>query len=154
TPDTRKRWLGSDERCPIADSRWRPRSRWTIFSACPACYAGMARGHPSLSRPAETAPLARARMRSSRHPRCLDSFRWAPPTLYPILRVHRPIHGFRTLQVSQLRVRTPEPMDVTLDGEIAGKIPGNFEVVPAGLRVITSPSFKDKHRSARGPSRL
>ena len=66
--------------------------------------------------------------------------------LYPILRVHRPIHGIRTLQVSQLRVRTPEPMDVTLDGEIAGKIPGNFEVVPAGLRVITSPSFKDKHR--------
>ena len=66
--------------------------------------------------------------------------------LYPILRVHRPIRGFRTLQVSQLRVRTPEPMDVTLDGEIAGKLPGNFEVVPAGLRVITSPSFKDQHR--------
>jgi undecaprenyl-diphosphatase len=66
--------------------------------------------------------------------------------LYPLLRVHRPIRGFRTLQVSRLRVRTPEPMDVTLDGEIAGKIPGNFEVVPAGLRVITSPNFKDKHR--------
>ena len=66
--------------------------------------------------------------------------------LYPILRVHRPIRGIRTLQVSRLRVRTPEPMDVTLDGEIAGKIPANFEVVPAGLRVITSPSFKEKHR--------
>ena len=66
--------------------------------------------------------------------------------LYPILRVHRPIRGFRTLQVSRLRVRTAEPMDVTLDGEIAGKIPANFEVVPAGLRVITSPSFKEKHR--------
>jgi len=66
--------------------------------------------------------------------------------LYPILRVHRPIRGFRTLQVSRLRVRTPEPIDVTLDGEIAGKIPANFEVVPAGLRVITSPSFKEKHR--------
>ena len=66
--------------------------------------------------------------------------------LYPILRVHRPIRGFRTLQVSQLRVQTPQPMDVTLDGEIAGTLPGNFEVVPAGLRVITSPSFKDQHR--------
>jgi len=66
--------------------------------------------------------------------------------LYPILRVHRPIRGFRTLQVSRLRVGTPEPMDVTLDGEIAGKIPGSFEVVPTALRVITSPSLKDKHR--------
>ena len=66
--------------------------------------------------------------------------------LYPILRVHRPIRGFRTLQVSRLRVRTHEAMDVTLDGEIAGKLPGTFEIVPAGLRVITSPSFKEKHR--------
>jgi len=66
--------------------------------------------------------------------------------LYPLLRVHRPIRGFRTFQVPQLRVRTPEPMDVTLDGEIAGKLPGKFEVVPGGLRVITSPNFKDKHR--------
>jgi diacylglycerol kinase family enzyme len=37
-------------------------------------------------------------------------------------------------------------MDVTLDGEIAGKIAGTFEIVPAGLRVITPASFKDKHR--------
>jgi YegS/Rv2252/BmrU family lipid kinase len=66
--------------------------------------------------------------------------------LYPILRVHRPIRGFRTLQVSQLRVRTHEAMAVTLDGEIAGTLPGTFEIVPAGLRVITPPSFKEKHR--------
>jgi YegS/Rv2252/BmrU family lipid kinase len=66
--------------------------------------------------------------------------------LYPILRVHRPIRGFRTLQVSRLRVRTHEAMDVTLDGEIAGTLPGTFEIVPAGLRVITSPTFKERHR--------
>ena len=66
--------------------------------------------------------------------------------LYPVLRVHRPIRGFRTLQVSRLRVKTSRSMDVTLDGEIAGKLPGTFEVVPAGLRVITSAKFKDKHR--------
>jgi len=66
--------------------------------------------------------------------------------LYPILRVHRPIRGFRTLQVSRLRVRTNEAMDVTLDGEIAGKLPGTFEIVPAGLRVITSPTFEEQHR--------
>jgi len=66
--------------------------------------------------------------------------------LYPILRVHRPIRGIRTLQVSRLRVQTREAMDVTLDGEIAGKLPGTFEIVPAGLRVITSAKFRDKHR--------
>ena len=66
--------------------------------------------------------------------------------LYPLLRVHRPIRGFRTLQVSRLRVKTSRSMDVTLDGEIAGKLPGSFEIVPAGLRVITSAKFKDKHR--------
>jgi diacylglycerol kinase family enzyme len=37
-------------------------------------------------------------------------------------------------------------MDVTLDGEIAGKIPGTFEIVPSGLRVVAPVSFKDKHR--------
>jgi len=65
---------------------------------------------------------------------------------YPALGVHRKIHGFRTMQVSRLRVETPQPMDVTLDGEIGGKIPGTFEVVPAGLRVITPASFKDGNR--------
>jgi YegS/Rv2252/BmrU family lipid kinase len=66
--------------------------------------------------------------------------------LYPILRIHRPIRGFRTLQLSRLRVTTHQSMDVTLDGEITGKLPGTFEIVPAGLRVITSASFKEKHR--------
>jgi diacylglycerol kinase family enzyme len=66
--------------------------------------------------------------------------------LYPIVGLHRPIRGFRTLQVSRLRVQTREPMDVTLDGEIAGNIPGTFEIVPAGLRVIAPPSVKDRHR--------
>jgi len=66
--------------------------------------------------------------------------------LYPIFRVHRRIRGFRTLQVSRLRVQTRQPMDVTLDGEIAGKLPGTFEIVPGGLRVVAPVSFKDKHR--------
>ena len=66
--------------------------------------------------------------------------------LYPTLGVHRRIRGFRTLQVSRLRVQTPQPMDVTLDGEIDGRIPGTFEVVPAGLRVITPMSFRGDHR--------
>ena len=66
--------------------------------------------------------------------------------LYPIFGIRRPIRGFQTLQVSRLSVRTREPMDVTLDGEIAGKVPGTFEVVPGGLRVIAPKSNRDKHR--------
>ena len=66
--------------------------------------------------------------------------------VYPIIRVHRRIRGFRTLQVSRVDVRTRQPMDVTLDGEIAGKIPGTFEIVPAGLRVVAPVSLKDTHR--------
>jgi len=66
--------------------------------------------------------------------------------LYPTLGVHRRIDGFRTLQVSRLRVQTQQPMDVTLDGEIVGQIPGTFEVVPAGLRVITPATFEHDHR--------
>jgi undecaprenyl-diphosphatase len=72
--------------------------------------------------------------------------KWLRSALYPILGVHRPIRGFRTLQVSRVRVQTREPMDVTLDGEIAGKIPGTFEIVPAGLRVIAPASVKERHR--------
>jgi YegS/Rv2252/BmrU family lipid kinase len=56
--------------------------------------------------------------------------------LYPALRVHRRIRGFRIMQVSRLTVRPTNPMDVTLDGEITGRIPGTFDVVRGGLRVI------------------
>lgn len=57
--------------------------------------------------------------------------------LYPILGVRRKIHGIRTLQVSRLRITTKQPMDLTLDGEIDGQLPATFEIVPAGLRVLT-----------------
>jgi diacylglycerol kinase family enzyme len=72
--------------------------------------------------------------------------RWLRSALYPILHVHRPIHGIRTLQVSRLRVHTERPMELTLDGELDGQTPATFEVVPAGLRVLTPASIKDRHR--------
>jgi len=43
-------------------------------------------------------------------------------------------------------VQPPVPMDVTLDGEIAGKIPGRFDVVPGGLKVVTPAGFRNNHR--------
>jgi diacylglycerol kinase family enzyme len=60
--------------------------------------------------------------------------------------VRRGIRGIRTLQVSRLKVRPTHSMDVTLDGEIAGKAPGIFEVVPAALQVITPTHFRENHR--------
>ena len=72
--------------------------------------------------------------------------RWLRSALYPILGVHRPIRGIKTIQVSRLRVHTEVPMDLTLDGEIDGKIPATFEIVPARLRVLTPGSFKESHR--------
>jgi undecaprenyl-diphosphatase len=57
--------------------------------------------------------------------------------LYPAVGAHRRIRGIRTLQVSRLTVRPGASMDVTLDGDIAGRLPGVFEVIPRGLRVIT-----------------
>lgn len=62
---------------------------------------------------------------------------------YPVVGLHRPIRGFRLLAVSSLRVRPANPTDVTLDGEIGGTLPGTFEVVPAGLRVITPPGTRE-----------
>ena len=65
---------------------------------------------------------------------------------YPALGVHRSIRGFRTMQVSRLTVQPTDPIDVTLDGEIAGPVSGTFDVVRGGLQVITPASFKDDRR--------
>jgi diacylglycerol kinase family enzyme len=66
--------------------------------------------------------------------------------LYAAIGLHRKIRGFRILRVSSLTVHPPTSMDVTLDGEIAGKIPGRFDVVPGGLKVITRMGFGNNHR--------
>jgi len=66
--------------------------------------------------------------------------------LYPAVGLHRKIRGFRTMQVSRLTVSPTDPMDVTLDGEIAGPVSGTFDVVRGGLRIITPASFMDDRR--------
>jgi YegS/Rv2252/BmrU family lipid kinase len=62
---------------------------------------------------------------------------------YPALGLHRKIRGFRTMQVSRLTVMPTDPIEVTLDGEIAGPVSGTFDVVRGGLRVITPGSYKE-----------
>lgn len=65
---------------------------------------------------------------------------------YPAIRLHRGIRGFRTMQVSRVTVRPSRPMDVTLDGEVRGKLPGTFEVLPSTLRVIAPLTFDGGRR--------
>lgn len=63
--------------------------------------------------------------------------------LFLLLRIKRPLTGIRTLHISSLHVHTDHPLDVALDGEIAGTIPGDFEVAGEALRVITPLGFED-----------
>jgi YegS/Rv2252/BmrU family lipid kinase len=60
-----------------------------------------------------------------------------------LIGVHRPIRGIRTLQVKRMNVEPDQPLEVALDGELRGTIPGTFDVVAEALRVITPASFED-----------
>ena len=50
----------------------------------------------------------------------------------------------RLRHAARLAVGAGGPLEVTLDGEIAGTLPGSFEVAGNALRVITPLSFVDK----------
>jgi diacylglycerol kinase family enzyme len=63
--------------------------------------------------------------------------------LFLLLRIKRPLAGVRALHISSLHVHTERPLDVALDGEIAGSLPGDFEVAGEALRVITPAEFED-----------
>jgi len=63
--------------------------------------------------------------------------------LHLALGIGHQVRGVRMLRLSRLPVRSEQPLDVALDGEVRGRIPGTFEVVPNGLRVVTPASFKD-----------
>jgi YegS/Rv2252/BmrU family lipid kinase len=63
--------------------------------------------------------------------------------LFLVLRIERPLAGVRALHLRSLHVHTDHPLDVALDGEIAGNLPGDFEVAGEALRVITPAEFED-----------
>lgn len=65
--------------------------------------------------------------------------------IYPALGLHRKIHGIGSMAVSRLSIRPENPMELTLDGELYGKIPGTFEVVPSVLRVIAPATAGQDH---------
>jgi undecaprenyl-diphosphatase len=53
----------------------------------------------------------------------------------------RLVRGVTLQAVTRVTVSPEKPMDVALDGEICGRIPATFEVVPDGLHVITRASY-------------
>jgi diacylglycerol kinase family enzyme/membrane-associated phospholipid phosphatase len=61
-----------------------------------------------------------------------------------LLRSGRPVPGITIRHAARVSVSAGEPLEVTLDGEIAGTLPGSFEVAGNALRVITPRSFIDK----------
>lgn len=56
----------------------------------------------------------------------------------------RPVPGIAIRHAACVAVRADEPLEVTLDGEIAGTLPGFFDVAGNALRVITPLGFVDK----------
>jgi YegS/Rv2252/BmrU family lipid kinase len=63
--------------------------------------------------------------------------------LFLILRVGREMAGVRALHVRALQVHTDTPLEVALDGEVTGTLPGQFEVVGEALHVVTPVEFED-----------
>jgi YegS/Rv2252/BmrU family lipid kinase len=61
-----------------------------------------------------------------------------------LLGTRRTLAGVRVMHLSQVRIRTETPLEVTIDGEIAGRIPGDFRLAAEALRVITPRHFRDE----------
>jgi diacylglycerol kinase (ATP) len=63
--------------------------------------------------------------------------------LQPILGIRRSIRGIHPLRVRSLRVHTTQTLDITLDGEVDGTLPAEFDVAGNALRVVTPTDFED-----------
>lgn len=56
--------------------------------------------------------------------------------VFLLLGVNRSVPGVRALQTEQLEVQSPRPLGLSLDGELDGNLPGQFEAIAGALRVI------------------
>jgi diacylglycerol kinase family enzyme len=56
--------------------------------------------------------------------------------VFLLLGINRTVPGVRALQVDSLGVGSPRPLGLSLDGELDGTIPGQFEAIAGALRVI------------------
>lgn len=64
-------------------------------------------------------------------------------TVFLLLRRRPNLPGVLLQHVGRMRIHTEHPQPVTLDGEVAGKLPGDFVLVGEGLRVVTPIDFLD-----------
>jgi YegS/Rv2252/BmrU family lipid kinase len=62
---------------------------------------------------------------------------------HQLFRVARPLKGVHALHVTEMRVRTEEPLEVALDGEVLARLPADFVVAGEALRVVTPSDFED-----------
>jgi diacylglycerol kinase family enzyme len=60
-----------------------------------------------------------------------------------LLRSPHRVSGIRVWHTNRMHARSGTPLDVTLDGELLGALPGDFEVAGEALFVITPQSFED-----------
>jgi undecaprenyl-diphosphatase len=74
----------------------------------------------------------------------LPVHRLALAALFLLLRVSREVRGVHALHLTSLAVRTERTLDVALDGEVIGTVPGDFEVAAEALRVVTPLDFQDR----------
>jgi diacylglycerol kinase family enzyme len=56
--------------------------------------------------------------------------------VFLLLGINRSVPGVRALQVERLGVGSLRPLGLSLDGELDGTIPGQFEAIAGALRVI------------------
>ena len=73
----------------------------------------------------------------------LPLHRIALAALFLLFHVNRAVRGVHALHLSHLTVHTTRPLDVALDGEVSGTVPGDFEVAAEALRVVTPLDFQD-----------
>jgi undecaprenyl-diphosphatase len=73
----------------------------------------------------------------------LPLHRIALAALFLLLHIKREVRGVHAVHVSSLQVQTGRPLDVALDGEVTGTVPGNFEVAGEALRVVTPLDFQN-----------
>ena len=73
--------------------------------------------------------------------RALPTRRTILAGLYQLVHLKRPLEGVRALHPGELVVDADEQLDVSLDGEIAGKLPCRFAVDEKALRIVTPADF-------------
>ena len=68
------------------------------------------------------------------------------------LRMERRPPGVHARHVRRVYVRAESPLEVTLDGELAGHIPAHFEVAGEALRIVVPTTFEDVDGSLEMPT--